>query len=100
MPPVDKPLIFCGDLNAKPGSLVYRKIAEYLTDAQTAPNLSLRPQPTFPSKVPTFRIDHIFVSHHCRIMHVDVIKNSRTVNASDHLPLMADLRVAMPVKPG
>ena len=88
----DKPLIFCGDLNAKPGSLVYRKIAEYLTDVQMAPNLAVRPEPTFPSKVPSFRIDHIFVSDHYNIKHAEVIRTSLTNNASDHLPLVADLK--------
>jgi endonuclease/exonuclease/phosphatase family metal-dependent hydrolase len=92
--PLDKPLIFCGDLNAKPGSLSYRRIASHLSDVQKAPNRSVRPEPTFPSKVPTFRIDHIFVSHHCQIMHSEVIRNPLTINASDHLPLIADLKVS------
>jgi endonuclease/exonuclease/phosphatase family metal-dependent hydrolase len=89
--PFNKPLIFCGDLNAKPGSSGYRKIAGHLTDVQKALNRAVRPEPTFPSKVSSFRIDHIFVSNHWEIMHSEVIKNSFTINASDHLPLIADL---------
>ena len=91
--PFDKPLIFCGDLNAKPKSLGYRKIADHLTDVQKAPNRTVRPEPTFPSKVPSFRIDHIFVSHHWEIRQFKVIKNPLTINASDHLPLVADLKL-------
>lgn len=89
----DKPLIFCGDLNAKPGSLAYRKIASYLNDIQISSKCAAGPEPTFPSKVPSFRIDHIFVSHHWQIMQFKVAKNPLTVNASDHLPLIADLKL-------
>ncbi len=88
----ERPVIFCGDLNAKPGSLSYRSVTRYLTDVQKAPNLSSRPEPTFPAKVPTFRIDHIFISHHYRIDHCKVVRNALTIEASDHLPLMAELK--------
>ena len=89
----DKPLIFCGDLNAKPGSSAYRKIASYLNDIQMAGKCATGPEPTFPSKIPSFRIDHIFVSHHWEIMQFGVVKNPLSVNASDHLPVIADLKL-------
>jgi endonuclease/exonuclease/phosphatase family metal-dependent hydrolase len=50
-------------------------------------------QATFPAKVPCFRIDHIFVSDHLVPMRVKAIKNPQTMAASDHLPLVADLRL-------
>ena len=87
----DEPLILCGDFNAVPLSPVYRRLSRYLTDAQKSSIRSRRPQATFPSRGPLFRIDHIFISRHLRTLNtvVPINKNSRL--ASDHLPLCADL---------
>jgi endonuclease/exonuclease/phosphatase family metal-dependent hydrolase len=91
--PEDEPTIFCGDLNSGPTSKTYRTLSRLLVDVQkniNSPCLSIS-QPTFHSKSPLFRIDHIFVSHHFQILNVVVMKNPDTQTASDHLPLIADL---------
>ena len=94
--PALTPLVFCGDLNARPSSLVIRTLSRHMTDVQSA--LAPRqPQATFPSAVPVFRIDHIFVSHHCEVVHTGVIRNGETLSASDHLPLIAHLRLQQQV---
>lgn len=87
------PFIFCGDLNSNPTSLTYRILSRYFNDVQKRPMATRKPQPTFPSKFPIFRIDHILISSHFKLIHTEVIKNSQTMNASDHLPLVADLRL-------
>jgi endonuclease/exonuclease/phosphatase family metal-dependent hydrolase len=91
--PEDEPLIFCGDLNAGPLSKTYRILSRFLTDVQkdkNNPHLS-KGRPTFHSKSPLFRIDHIFVSHHFRTLRVEVKNTLEIRTASDHLPLIADL---------
>jgi endonuclease/exonuclease/phosphatase family metal-dependent hydrolase len=50
-------------------------------------------QPTFHARSPLFRIDHIFISPHFETVKVEVKKTSDTRIASDHLPLIADLRL-------
>jgi endonuclease/exonuclease/phosphatase family metal-dependent hydrolase len=92
--PENEPIIFCGDLNAGPFSAVYRKLTRKLTDVQKAFNNPEFPKPTFHSKSPTFRIDHIFVSEHFKIIGVEVPKTSDVQLASDHLPLSAELMLS------
>lgn len=89
--PEKEPVIFCGDLNAGPLSTVYRRLARYLIDVQKNAMHSERSRPTFPSRRPLFRIDHIFTSMHFRTLKTIVPINSHTRLASDHLPLCADL---------
>jgi endonuclease/exonuclease/phosphatase family metal-dependent hydrolase len=89
--PKREPLIFCGDLNAGPLSPVYRRLSRYMTDAQKNSLHSNGALPTFPSRRPLFRIDHIFTSQHFRSLNTFVPKNDDTRLASDHLPLCADL---------
>jgi len=93
--PAGEPAILCGDLNAGPLSKTYRTVSRHLTDVQKeiqGPR-GAASQPTFHSKSPLFRIDHIFVSRHFRTVNVEVIKTPVTQTASDHLPLTADLVV-------
>ena len=94
--PALAPLVFCGDLNARPASMVIRTLSRYMTDVQSA-LASRQPQATFPSTVPVFRIDHIFVSHHCEVVQTEVIRNGETLSASDHLPLIAHLKLRQQV---
>ena len=92
--PKAEPLIFCGDLNAGPLSPVYRRLSRYMTDAQKKSMHSNGALPTFPSRRPLFRIDHIFTSQHFRTLNTIVPKNDDTRLASDHLPLCADLAIS------
>lgn len=91
--PKEEPLVFCGDMNAGPLSPIYRRLSRYLMDVQKIPNASRRSKPTFPSRRPLFRIDHMFISPHLRTLNtvIPISENSRL--ASDHLPLCADLEI-------
>jgi endonuclease/exonuclease/phosphatase family metal-dependent hydrolase len=89
--PDNKPVIFCGDLNAGALSAVYRKLTSKLIDVQKAIDDPQFPMPTFHSKSPTFRIDHIFVSEQFKVVGVEVPRTLDTQLASDHLPLAAEL---------
>jgi endonuclease/exonuclease/phosphatase family metal-dependent hydrolase len=80
--------VLCGDLNATPGSLVYRRLCTRLSDSQRTLKL---PRPTFPALFPMIRIDHVFVSHALKVSSVRVPSGARARLASDHRPLIVDL---------
>jgi endonuclease/exonuclease/phosphatase family metal-dependent hydrolase len=89
--PPEEPLIVCGDFNMMPGSRPYRCLAERVHDAQTLVT-HRKPMKTFFAFLPFSRIDHIFVSHHFEVEDIRVPQNSLTRTASDHLPLIAELK--------
>lgn len=93
-PTCREPVILCGDFNCRPRSRSFRILAEQLRDVQQdAP----RRAPTFPSRWPVLRIDHIFVKGEIEVLHVEAPRTSLAVRASDHLPLVAELRIGPPL---
>lgn len=84
-------VVFCGDLNAGPRSPLYRKLSERMVDVQCT-RRDHRPEKTFFSRWPVRRIDHIFVGGPWKIGDVRVVRTALARTASDHLPLVADLR--------
>lgn len=83
------PLVICGDLNSSRFSPVYRRLQKDLVDAQRANGR--RALPTWPSRLPLFRIDHLFTSPSLRVIRCEVRRDSLSMVASDHLPLLAEL---------
>jgi endonuclease/exonuclease/phosphatase family metal-dependent hydrolase len=53
------------------------------------------PGHTLPAPHPHVRLDYVFVPAHeaARVMTCDIVRHSRAIKASDHLPVMADLDV-------
>jgi endonuclease/exonuclease/phosphatase family metal-dependent hydrolase len=86
------PVIFCGDLNALPGSPVCRRLSKRLEDAQTLLKAH-RPKTTFFARWPAFRIDHVFVGGDVEVVDIQVTRGAMTQVASDHLPLLIELRI-------
>lgn len=86
-----QPVLLAGDLNALPGSRPHRLLAQHLRDLQAGPGH--RAAATFTSAQPVLRLDHLFASRHFERLRVAVVANDLTRVASDHLPLVADLRV-------
>jgi endonuclease/exonuclease/phosphatase family metal-dependent hydrolase len=85
------PAILAGDFNFLSRSRAYAHVASHLHDAQ---RLASGPrQPTFPARYPRFRIDYVFVSKSIQVERVEALRNDATRIASDHLPLIADLRI-------
>jgi endonuclease/exonuclease/phosphatase family metal-dependent hydrolase len=84
------PLMLVGDFNAVPSSRAYRRIARRLRDAQL---LSAgRPRPTFPSRLPFLRLDHVFVSSSVEVIRAETVRTPLARVASDHLPLLVEFR--------
>jgi endonuclease/exonuclease/phosphatase family metal-dependent hydrolase len=86
------PAILLGDFNAPPYSRSYRMIANRLRDAQLS-NSHGEPQPTFHTRAPVLRLDHVFVTRSVEVMNAAPVRNMLTRVASDHFPLLAELRV-------
>lgn len=91
-PACREPVIVAGDFNAVPRSRTYRRLAARLSDAQTWPAGSRR-RPTYPSRTPLLRLDHVFVSRSVEVLRTEVIRTPLARLASDHLPLAVDFRV-------
>jgi endonuclease/exonuclease/phosphatase family metal-dependent hydrolase len=83
------PGIVCGDLNAIPSSSAYKALARQFRDAQLL--AGARPRPTFPSRFPILRLDHVFVSEGLGVRSVTVVGDPLSRRASDHLPLLVTL---------
>jgi endonuclease/exonuclease/phosphatase family metal-dependent hydrolase len=91
-PACTSPRILCGDFNALPGSPVWRKITENLSDAQTVLE-GHQPKKTWFGRYPLGRIDHIFLDSSIMIRSAEVPRTELTRVASDHLPLIVDLEL-------
>jgi endonuclease/exonuclease/phosphatase family metal-dependent hydrolase len=90
--PSAEPVILCGDMNLSPGSQGYTLATKRLRDAQKSHN-GHRPLSTFTSARPFTRIDHIFLSKDLAVSNITVPRNHLSRFASDHLPLVMDLKV-------
>lgn len=85
------PMILCGDFNALPSSALCRNVKKVLFDAQE--NIDQhRPRATWFSHYPLGRIDHIFVNADIEVTAARVLGSDLNKIASDHLPLIIDLR--------
>jgi endonuclease/exonuclease/phosphatase family metal-dependent hydrolase len=86
------PVVLCGDFNALPGTMAYRRLQAVLVDAQREQRLNW-PRCTFPAWLPLARIDHVFLSRDWVVHKVQVPRTGLTRVASDHLPLIIEASV-------
>jgi endonuclease/exonuclease/phosphatase family metal-dependent hydrolase len=86
------PIVFCGDFNCHPRSRPYRRLTTKLDDAQHRLK-NHRAKNTFYTRFPLFRIDHIFVNERVEVVNIEVPRSRTAMRASDHLPLIAELKV-------
>lgn len=87
------PVVFVGDFNAPPGLMPYRRLASEFTDVQKEWG-TRKAKPTFPGRMPTLRIDHVWLRGRAHIENVEVVRTPLSRVASDHLPLVVDLDIA------
>jgi endonuclease/exonuclease/phosphatase family metal-dependent hydrolase len=85
------PLVLLGDFNSLPSSPAFQLLAGPLRDVRTlvSPAPSLK---TFPTRLPLLAVDHILVNEYFGVKAVRVVRNAATKIASDHFPLVAELR--------
>src|SRR5688572_2411773 len=84
--PAGMPLVFGGDLNARPGTDEIAAVSLALTDAYAA--CGAGPGETFPAHQPDRRIDYVFFRQ-ARCLHARVLDS----DASDHRPLLVTLEI-------
>ncbi len=85
------PTVLLGDFNSIPSSPPYKRLAGALTDVRA--HIARQLRPTFPSRFPLLRIDHVFVSKDVKIVEAEVIATPLAKLASDHLPLLATIEI-------
>jgi endonuclease/exonuclease/phosphatase family metal-dependent hydrolase len=89
-----QPVILTGDFNAIPSSVAYGLIKDRLSPVRVGEGRgSNRMGPTFPSRFPLLRLDHIFVSQGIETISAGPVRTPLSRIASDHLPLKAVLRI-------
>ncbi|GAA2700528.1 endonuclease/exonuclease/phosphatase family protein [Micromonospora olivasterospora] len=86
----DLPVVVGADLNEGPGGAAWRTVADGLTDAAAA---GCADRHTYPCVSPRARIDGLFVDPRITVVAFDVVDTPLTRRASDHFPLLADLRL-------
>lgn len=88
----DKPFFLAGDLNCTPESEAGKYLSKYFT-LLTDPKA-----PTFPANAPKETIDYIAVFKNEQAKNVVLLRNGviNEPKASDHRPVYADIRFAMP----
>jgi endonuclease/exonuclease/phosphatase family metal-dependent hydrolase len=90
-----QPVILTGDFNAIPSSVAYGLIKDRLSPVRAGEGPgNIRIGPTFPSRFPLLRLDHIFVSKGIETISAGPVRTPLSRIASDHLPLKAVLRIA------
>jgi endonuclease/exonuclease/phosphatase family metal-dependent hydrolase len=85
------PLVVCGDFNSRPGSRVHRIFSEKTTDVFRRTK-GRRPR-TFSTSLPVICLDYIYVSDNVAVDRAGIVSDSAARVASDHYPLIAELRV-------
>ena len=91
-PGFDGPAVLLGDFNATSRYSAYRRLAARLKDIQADTGMTGRRARTFPSRLPVLRIDHVFHTDQVEAIGVHAPADTRARVASDHLPLVADVR--------
>jgi endonuclease/exonuclease/phosphatase family metal-dependent hydrolase len=87
----DLPVVLLGDFNSIPSSPAYGRLAGKLADVRRS--IAGRLQPSFPSRFPLLKIDHVFVSKSVKVVDAEVISTPLARLSSDHLPLAATIEV-------
>jgi endonuclease/exonuclease/phosphatase family metal-dependent hydrolase len=85
------PKVVLGDFNEWTRGLA----TTLLSDRLNAVDLRqyLRRRRTYPGFFPILHLDHIYYQNAVEVLHVHLPRTRRTLIASDHLPLVADLRL-------
>lgn len=92
-PDCQSPAVLCGDFNSLPLGRVHRFLSKNLRDAQRQ-LVPFRSRPTFPSRYPLITLDYFFLTAGLKVLKVAADSDPVRRQASDHLPLVADLELS------
>jgi endonuclease/exonuclease/phosphatase family metal-dependent hydrolase len=85
------PKLILGDFNEWMRGLATDLLSQTLSSVDL--RAYLRRRWTYPGILPVLHLDHIYHDGGIEVVHVELPRTRRTLVASDHLPLVADLRV-------
>jgi endonuclease/exonuclease/phosphatase family metal-dependent hydrolase len=88
------PRIVLGDFNEWTRGLATRLLRERFSTPDVRAHLNR--SRTYPGVLPVFHLDHIYFDPELHLERLTLHRNRRSLLASDHLPLVADLR--LPIK--
>lgn len=88
---VSGPKIVVGDFNEWTKGLATTMLSEKLKALDLYPHLKRRR--TYPGIFPVLHLDHIYYEGELELRKVELVRNRLSLMASDHLPLVAELRV-------
>jgi endonuclease/exonuclease/phosphatase family metal-dependent hydrolase len=85
------PKVVLGDFNEWTRGLATTLLSERLQSVDLTKYM--RRRRTYPGIFPILHLDHIYYQNEVEVLHVHLPRTRRTLIASDHLPLVADLRL-------
>ena len=88
---ISGPRIVLGDFNDWTHGLVTRTLSAEFHFSDLAAHLPR--MRNYPAILPLLHLDHIYCDHHLKIASARFQRDRRSLIASDHLPLVADLRI-------
>jgi endonuclease/exonuclease/phosphatase family metal-dependent hydrolase len=88
---VTGPKIVLGDFNEWMRGLTTTLLSEKLKSVDLTQYM--RRRRTYPGLFPILHLDHIYYDGPLEILHIEVYRTRRSLVASDHLPLIADIRI-------
>jgi endonuclease/exonuclease/phosphatase family metal-dependent hydrolase len=91
MPTIGEPKIMLGDFNEWLRGPATRVLIERLDSLDLRTHLKRRR--TYPGILPLLHLDHIYYRGTVDVIRVELLRTRETLIASDHLPLVAELRI-------
>ena len=88
---VAAPKVVLGDFNEWTRGLATRLLSERLEAIDLSTHL--RRRRTYPGVFPILNLDHIYHQGDVEVVRVELPRTRKTLVASDHLPLVAELRI-------
>jgi endonuclease/exonuclease/phosphatase family metal-dependent hydrolase len=88
---VTGPKVVLGDFNEWTKGLATTMLTQSLKSIDLLPHLKRRR--TYPGFLPVLHLDHIYYEGDVEVLNVSLPRTRKALVASDHLPLVADLRV-------
>lgn len=88
------PKVVLGDFNEWTKGLATTMLSERLHSIDLRTHL--RRRRTYPGLFPVLHLDHIYYEGQVEVVKVELPRTRKSLMASDHLPLVAELRIAFP----